>query len=74
MIRYKIDYENFRGEIIEERGWVGSNNFPEAIEKIKDYYSGLDIQSVSLNAYENYNQDCIEDDYFEKTGSFDIPN
>lgn len=74
MIRYKIDYENSRGEIIEERGWVGSDKFAEAIEKIKDYYNGLDIQSLSLKTYENYNLDCIEDNYFEKTGYFDISN
>lgn len=72
MIRYKIDYENFRGEIIEERGWVSGDKFAEAIGKIKDYYSGLDIQSLSFKTYENCNLDCIEDNYFEKTGYFDI--
>lgn len=68
MVRYKVTY--WDGDEKKERtfkGWANGSTFAEDAQVVEKYY-GNDILNMTIALYENYDEELIEDGYFEGFG------
>ena len=68
MVRYKVTY--WDGDEKKERtfkGWANGSTFTEGARIVEKYY-GNDILNMTIALYENYEDELIEDGYFEGFG------
>lgn len=68
MVRYKVTY--WDGDEQKERiykGWANGSTFAEGAQVVEKYY-GNDILNMTIALYENYEEELIEDGYFEGYG------
>ena len=68
MVRYKVTYwdEDEQKEHIY-KGWANGLTFAEGAQVVEKYY-GNDILNMTIALYENYEEELIEDGYFEGFG------
>lgn len=69
MIRYKVVYWDDDEE--KERifkGWANGSTFAEGAQVVEKYYGDY-ILNMTIARYENYDEELIEDGYFESYGS-----
>ena len=69
MVRYKVVYwdEDEKKERIF-KGWANGSTLTEGAQVVEKYY-GNDILNMTIALYENYDDELIEDGYFESYGS-----
>ena len=69
MVRYKVVYwdEDEKKERIY-KCWTNGSTFAEGARTVEKYY-GNDILNMTIALYENYEDELIEDGYFEGFGS-----
>ena len=69
MVRYKVVYwDNDEKKERIYRGWANGSTFEEGARTVEKYY-GNDILNMTIALYENYDEELIEDGYFEGFGS-----
>ena len=69
MVRYKVVYrdDDEKKERIY-KGWANGSTFAEGARTVQKHY-GNDILNMTIALYENYEDELIEDGYFEGFGS-----
>lgn len=68
MVRYKVvcwDDDEKKERIY--KGWANGSTFAEGASTVEKYY-GNDILNMTIALYENYEEELIEDGYFEGFG------
>ena len=68
MVRYKVVYwDDSEKEERTFKGWANGSTLVEGAQVIEKYY-GNDILNMTIALYENYEEELIEDGYFEGYG------
>lgn len=68
MVRYKVVYwDDSEKEERTFKGWANGSTLVEGAQVIEKYY-GNDIINMTIALYENYEDELIEDGYFEGFG------
>ena len=68
MVRYKMVYwDDSEKEERTFKGWANGSTLTEGAQVIEKYY-GNDIINMTIALYENYEDELIEDGYFEGFG------
>ena len=68
MVRYKVvcwDDDEKKERIY--KGWANGSTFAEGARTVEKYY-GNDLLNMTIALYENYEDELIEDGYFEGFG------
>ena len=69
MVRYKVIYwDNDEKKERIYKGWANGSTFAEGARTVEKYY-GNDILNMTIALYENYEDELIEDRYFDGLGS-----
>lgn len=69
MVRYKVTlWDEDEKKSREYKGWALGSTFAEGAKVVEKYY-GNEIMNMTIALYENYEEDVIEDRYFELWGS-----
>ena len=69
MVRYQVvSWADSENEERTSTGWANGPTLTEAAQVIEKYY-GNDIINMTMALYENYEDELIEDGYFEGFGS-----
>ena len=69
MVRYKVVYwDDINNEEGTYKGWANGSTFVEGAQVIEKYY-GNDIINMTMALYDNYEDELVEDGYFEGFGS-----
>ena len=69
MVRYKVVYwDDINNEVRIYKGWANGSTFVEGAQVIEKYY-GNDIINMTMALYDNYEDELVEDWYFEGFGS-----
>lgn len=70
MVRYKVVYwDDINNEERTYKGWANGSTFTEGAQVVEKYYGGDNILNMTIALYENYDDELIEDGYFEGFGS-----
>ena len=70
MVRYKVVYwDDSEKEERTYKGWANGSTFAEGAQVIEKYYGGDNILNMTIALYENYDDELIEEGYFEGFGS-----
>ena len=68
MVRYKVVYwDDSEKEERTFKGWANGSTLVEGAQVVEKYY-GNDIINMTIALYENYEDELIEDGYFEGYG------
>ena len=68
MVRYKVVYwDEINNKECTYKGWANGSTFVEGAKVVEKYY-GNDIMNMTIALYENYDDELIEDGYFEGFG------
>ena len=68
MVRYKVVYwDDDEKRECTYKGWANGSSFTEGAQVVEKYY-GNDIMNMTIALYENYEEELIEDGYFEGYG------
>lgn len=69
MVRYKVVYwDSDEKKECTSKGWTRGSTFAEGAQVVEKYY-GDSIINMTIALYENYEDEMIEDGYFEGFGS-----
>ena len=68
MVRYKVVYwDDINNEERTYKGWANGSTLTEGAQVVEKYY-GDGIINMTIALYENYEDELIEDGYFEGFG------
>lgn len=68
MVRYKVVcWDEDEKKERTYKGWANGSTFVEGASTVEKYY-GNDILNMTIALYENYEEELIEDGYFEGFG------
>ena len=69
MVRYKVVYwDDINNEERTYKGWANGSTLTEGAQVIEKYY-GDGIINMTIALYDNYEDELVEDEYFEGFGS-----
>lgn len=68
MVRYKVVWwDDDDKKERTTKGWANGSTFAEGAQAVEKYY-GDSIMSMTIALYENYEDEVLEDGYFEGFG------
>lgn len=68
MVRYKVVWwDDDEGKERTTKGWANGTTFVEGARVVEKYY-GNSVLNMTIALYENYEDEVIEDGYFEGFG------
>ena len=69
MVRYKVVYwDDINNEERTYKGWANGSTLTEGAQVVEKYY-GDGIINMTIALYDNYEDELVEDEYFEGFGS-----
>ena len=69
MVRYKVVYlDDSEKEERTFKGWANGSTLTEGAQVVEKYY-GDGIINMTIALYDNYEDELVEDEYFEGFGS-----